>query len=345
MRWRVFVLVVCLCGSRTSKAQEQLTLLPDTPKPQPGIIVGTVTDVNDDTVAGATVVLEGPALKDPRTVLSNDRGFFEFNHVEPGTAYYVTISAKGFANWTSPAVILKPGQYAIVTGGKLHIAAALTTITVASPVAPSEEIAAEQVNIEEKQRIFGIIPNFYVVYDHDAAPLTTKLKFKLAAKVAFDPVTFIGVGLIAAINQAGDVPNYGQGAQGYASRYGASYTDGFTDIMIGGAILPSLLHQDPRYFYQGTGTKKSRALHAISSTVICRSDDGRRQPNYSTIGGDLAAAAVSTAYYPASDRSAGRVFTSALINTGERALANLAQEFLLRRLTSKAKDLPEVSKH
>jgi hypothetical protein len=114
--------------------------------------------------------------------------------------------------------------------------------------------------------------------------------------------------------------------------------------MIGGAILPSLLHQDPRYFYQGTGTKKSRALHAISSTVICRSDDGRRQPNYSTIGGDLAAAAISTAYDPASDRSAGRVFTSALINTGERALANLAQEFLLRRLTSKAKDLPEVSK-
>jgi hypothetical protein len=164
-------------------------------------IVGTVTDVNDGTVPGATVVLERPGLKDPRTVLSNDRGFFEFNDVEPGTAYYVTISAKGFANWTSPAVILKPGQYAILTGSKLHIAEALTTITVASPVAPSVEIAAEQVKIEEKQRIFGIIPNFYVVYDHDAAPLTTKLKFKLAAKVAFDPVTFIAVGLIAAITR------------------------------------------------------------------------------------------------------------------------------------------------
>jgi hypothetical protein len=330
--------MVCLCGSRTSKAQEQLTLLPDAPKPQPGIIVGTVTDVNDDTVPGATVILEGPALKDPRTVVSNDRGFFEFNDVEPGTTYHVTISAQGFASWTSPAVILNPGQYTILAGSKLHIAEALTTITVNSPAASPEEIAAEQVKVEEHQRVFGIIPNFYVVYDHHAAPLTTKLKFELATKVVFDPVTIIGVGMIAAINQAGDVPNYGQGAQGYAKRYGASYADGFTDIMIGGAILPSLLHQDPRYFYQGAGTKKSRALHAISSTVICRGDDGSRQPNYSTIGGDLAAAAISTAYYPASDRTAGRVFTTALINTGERALSNLIQEFVLRRFTPKPKD-------
>jgi hypothetical protein len=337
MKWSVFVLVVCLCGSRTSNAQEQLALLPDAPKPQPGIIVGTVTDVNDDTVPGATAVLEGPALKEPRTVVSNNNGFFEFNDLEPGTTYHITVSAQGFANWTSPAVILKPGQYAILTGSKLHIAAAVTTITVASPVASSEEIAAEQVKVEEHQRVFGFIPNFYVVYDHNAAPLTTKLKFKLATKVAFDPVTFIGVGLIAGINQAGDVPNYGQGAEGYAKRYGASYTDGFTDIMIGGAILPSLLHQDPRYFYQGTGSKKSRALHAVSSTFVCRGDDGGRQPNYSTIGGDLAAAAISTAYYPASDRNAGRVFTTALVNTAERALANLAQEFLLRGITSKAK--------
>jgi len=338
MRWPVFVLVVCLCGSRTSKAQEQPALVPDAPKPQPGILIGTVTDVSNDTVPGATVALQGPSLKDSHTVVSNYNGFFKFNDVAPGTTYHVIISAKGFANWTSPAVILKPGQYSILTGSKLHIAEALTTITVTSSVASSEEIAAGQVKIEEHQRVFGIIPNFYVAYDRNAAPLTTKLKFKLATKVAFDPVTFIGVGLISAIDQAGDVPNYGQGAQGYAKRYGASYAGGFTDIMIGGAILPSLLHQDPRYFYQGTGTNKARALHAISSTVICRGDDGRRQPNYSTIGGDLATAAISTAYYPASDRSAGRVLSNTLINTGERALANLAQEFLLRRLTSKAKN-------
>jgi Carboxypeptidase regulatory-like domain len=332
----IFALVLCLCGSRTSEAQEQSALLPDAPKPQTGIIVGTVTDVNDDTVIGATVVLEGPAPKDPRTLLTNDNGFFEFKDVEPGTTYHVTVSAPGFANWTSPAIILKPGQYAILPGSKLRVAEARTTITVTP--ASSEEIAREQVKIEEQQRIFGIVPNFYVVYDHDAAPLTPKLKFRLATKVLIDPVTILGVAAVAGINQAGDLPNYGQGAQGYAKRFGAAYTTGATDILIGGAILPSLLRQDPRYFYQGTGTKKSRAWHAISSTFITRGDDGRREPNYSTIGGDLASAGIANAYYPPSDRGPGRVFQNVAINSGERALANLAQEFVLGRITSKGKD-------
>ena len=336
MKWLVFLL--CLCGSVTSKAQQQPILLPDVPKAQTGIIVGTVTDVNDDTIAGATVVLEGPVETDPRTVVTNGNGFFEFKDVEPGTTYYVTVSAQGFANWTSAAVILKPGQYAIVTGSKLRIAEALTTITVAAPVASPEEIAAEQVKAEEQQRIFGIIPNFYVVYDHDAAPLTTKLKFKLATKVLFDPVTIIGVATFAGINQAADNPNYGQGAKGFAERFGAGYADGAIDIVVGGAILPSLLHQDPRYFYQGTGTNKSRALHAISSPFICRGDNGRLQPNYSTVGDDLASAALANAYYPESNRGVGLFLGNFFIATGQRALANVAQEFILRRLTPKAKN-------
>jgi hypothetical protein len=239
--------------------------------------------------------------------VSNDNGFFEFNAVEPGT-YLVTISAKGFANWTSPALIVKPEQYAILTGSKLNIEEAITTITVVSQIAPREEIAAEEVKIEEQQRIFGFTPNFYVSYNRDAVPLTTKLKFKLAAKVASDPITFIGVGIAAGAEQAGNNLNYPQGAKGYAGRYGAAYAIGFTDIMIGGAILPSLLHQDPRYFYQGTGTNKSRALHALTSPFVCRGDSGKRQPNYSTIGGDLASAAISNAYYPASNRGPWSVF-------------------------------------
>jgi hypothetical protein len=342
MKSRVFVLVFMsalvlgLCGSRTSEAQEQPPPLPDAPRAQPGIIVGTVTDVNNDTVSGATVVLAGPAPKGPRTMVSNDNGFFEFDDVEPGINYHVNVSAEGFASWTSPAVILKPGQYEILPGSKLRIAQALTTITVTP--GSSEEIATEQVKIAEQQRIFGILPNFYVVYDHNAAPLTTKLKFELATKVLIDPVTILGVAAVAGINQAGDIPNYGQGAQGYAKRFGSAYATGATDIVIGGAILPSLLHQDPRYFYQGTGTGKSRAWHAISSTFITRGDDGSRQPNYSTIGGDLASAGIANAYYPASDRGAGRVLQNVLINSGERALANIAQEFVLRRLTPKAKD-------
>jgi hypothetical protein len=108
--------------------------------------------------------------------------------------------------------------------------------------------------------------------------------------------------------------------------------------VVGGAILPSLLHQDPRYFYQGTGTNKSRALHAISSPFICRGDNGRLQPNYSTVGGDLASAALANAYYPESNRGVGLFLGNFFIATGQRALANVAQEFILRRLTPKAKN-------
>jgi hypothetical protein len=108
--------------------------------------------------------------------------------------------------------------------------------------------------------------------------------------------------------------------------------------MIGGAILPSLLHQDPRYFYQGTGTKKARALHAISSPFIAKGDNGRWEPNYSSIGGDLATGAISNAYYPESNRGPGLVFDNALITTGGRMVNGLIQEFVLRRLTPSARN-------
>jgi hypothetical protein len=330
--WLFFVVLLCVCGSRKSNAQEQLPLLPDAPRPQPGVIVGTVVDVNDDAIPGVTVVLANPSLKSSRTVVSNDKGLFEFNGVEPET-YHVKISAPGFADWTSPKVALKAGQYVILAVPRLQIATAFTSVTVGYS---AEEVATEEVKLEEKQRIFGIIPNFYVSYDQNAAPLTAKLKFQLAAKVAFDPITFVGVGIAAAAEQAGNHPDYPQGWKGFGERYGAAYTNGLTDIMIGGAILPSLLHQDPHYFYQGTGTTKSRILHAVSSPFVCRGDDGRPQPNYSTIGGDLASAAISNAYYPASNRGVGLFLGNFLIGTGQRAAANLAQEFILRRLTHKA---------
>jgi hypothetical protein len=308
-----------------------LLLSSDAPKPQPGVIVGTVVDPNDDAIPGATVILESPSLKSPRTIASNDKGFFQFNDVEP-ERYQVKIRAEGFADWTSPEVALKPGQYIILTVPRLQIAIAFSSVTVGYS---AEEVATEEVKLAEKQRIFGFIPNFYVSYDQNAAPLTAKLKFQLAAKVSYDPITFVGVGVAAAAEQAGNHPNYPQGWKGFGERYGAAYTNGFTDIMIGGAILPSLLHQDPRYFYQGTGTTRSRILHAVSSAFVCRGDNGRPQPNYSTIGGDLASAAISNAYYPASNRGAGLLLGNFLIGTGQRAAANLAQEFILRRLTHK----------
>ncbi len=306
--------------------------LPDAPHAQAGDIVGTVTDIRGAIVPGATVVLTGP--RDRRTMVTNDKGFFEFTLLEPGI-YRVTASAKGFAEWTSPAVVLAPGKAVIVTGCRLKIAEAKTTIVV-SPA----QIAAQQVKTAEQQRVLGFLPNFYVVYDQHPEPLTPKLKFNLAFKTSVDVVTFGGVAVLAGIFQAADHPDYVQGAKGYAERYGAIYADGFIDIMIGGAILPTVLHQDPRYFYQGTGTTKSRALHALSSPFVCKGDNGRSQPNYSSMGGDLATAGIATAYYPASHRNAETVFENFLIGTAERMGADLAQEFLIRKLTPKARKQP-----
>lgn len=299
--------------------------------PKTGHITGTVTDVNDGSVPGATIVLEGPALTQPRKVVANDSGYFEFKDLPAGT-YTVSISAEGFDNWTSPAVTVTPGQYLILTGSKLKVSELHTTVSV---VYNAEEVATEQVHAEEHQRVLGFLPNFYVVYDRNPEPLSAKLKFHLAAKTSFDPVTIVGAGVLAAINQAGDTPNYRQGWAGFGERYGAVAADGVSNIMIGGAILPALLHQDPRYFYQGTGSNKSRALHALVAPLVCRGDNGRLQPNYSSVGGDLASAALSNAYYPPSNRGAGLVFQNVALSTGERMLGTLVQEFILHKFASK----------
>lgn len=328
---RCFFAFVFIAAIAASAIAQQVAA----PDPQPASMSGTVMDVNDDIVPGATVQLEGPAPAESRTVAAKDDGSFNFAGLKPGSTYRVTVSASGFVNWTSPAIVLNPGQYLFLPGTRLQIAGEATSVTVYSS---SAEIAAEQVKVEEQQRVLGFVPNFYVAYDHDAVPLTAKLKFSLALKAETDPVTVIGIGLVAGMNQAGATPNYGMGAEGYAQRFGALYANGFTDIMVGGAILPSLLHQDPRYFYQGMGTKKSRALHAISSPFICKGDDGRWEPNYSSIGGDLVAGAVSNAYYPETNRGPGLVFDNALVTTGGRMVNGLIQEFVLRRFTPSARN-------
>jgi hypothetical protein len=303
------------------------------PEPQTGTIIGTVTDVDDGTIRGATVSLQDPSLADPQRVQTGDDGFFKLDHLNPGIPYHVTVSAKGFADWTSPEVILRPGQYMDLTGIRLRIATAVTTVSAVSP----EELATEQVKAEETQRVLGFIPNFYVVYDRDAVPLTPKLKFRLALKTSTDSVTFLGAAFLAGIDQAADTPHYGQGAKGFGQRLGSNYANGLTDIMIGGAILPSILHQDPRYFYQGTGTKKSRALHALSTPFICKGDNGRWQPNYSGLGGYLASGAIANTYYPPSNRGPGLVFSTTSIDIAADMANGLLQEFVLRKFTSSAK--------
>jgi len=297
---------------------------------QPGRVIGTVTDLNGDGVVGATVVLSGPEVTDRRKVVTRENGFFEFDGVKPGVPYQINVRAGGFKEWTSPAITLELGEIKLLGGIPLHLATQNTTVHVTYN---RVEAATEQVKAEEKQRVLGIIPNFYVSYDRDAEPLTTKLKFELALKVSVDAVTIAGVAAVAGARQAVNSPNYEQGAAGFGERFGATAADGFTDIMIGGAILPSLLHQDPRYFYQGRGTTGSRLRHALLSPFICRGDDGKWEPNYSSLGGDLASSAIANTYYPGSSRGAGLVFGNFALGTGERIGASVAQEFLLSKLT------------
>jgi hypothetical protein len=199
------------------------------------------------------------------------------------------------------------------------------------------EVAEEQIKIEEKQRVLGVLPNFYVSYIPDAAPLTPKQKFKLAWKTAVDPFTFVLVGGTAGVEQAqNDFSGYGQGAQGYGKRFGASYADLAAGTFIGAALLPSLLKQDPRYFYKGSGSKPSRILYALANSVICKGDDGRWQANYSNMLGSLAAGGISNLYYPAQNRNGAELtFENAAIGIGAGAVASLFQEFVVRKLTPK----------
>jgi len=324
-----------LCVSVTVAAVAQQI---SAPKPQTGTITGTVVDVIDGTaMPGATVVLEAPSLPDHQRLEANENGFFQLDHLNPGIPYHVIVSARGFTDWTSPALILKPGQYLDLANIRLRIAAVVTTVKAA---VSTEEIATEQLKVEEQQRVLGFIPNFYVSYDHEAVPLPAKLKFQLALKTSTDPITILGSAFVAAVDQAGDTPDYQQGWEGYGQRFGANYANGLTDIFVGGAILPSILHQDPRYFYQGTGTNKSRALHAVLNPFICRGDNGRQQPNYSALGGYLASGAIANAYYPESNRGAGLVFSTFATEVGADMAKSLLQEFLLRKLTPSAKNRP-----
>jgi hypothetical protein len=303
---------------------------PSADSPVPGSIRGTIVDPNGAAVAGARVKLTRQDQSPSQETQAGDDGQYSFSNVAPGP-FQLSVTAEGFAT-QSPSGVLHSGENVTVPQITLALATEITEVRVElSPV----ELAQEQIKDEEKQRVLGFIPNFYVTYVPNAAPLNTRQKFELAWKSTLDPVTFGITGGIAGIQQANNqFSGYGQGAQGYAKRYGASYTDVVTNTFIGGAILPSLLKQDPRYFYKGTGSKRSRLLYAIANSVICKGDNGHWQTNYSGILGGLAAGGISNLYYPSSDRGAGLTFENAAIGIGATAAANILQEFVIRKLSS-----------
>jgi hypothetical protein len=298
---------------------------------KPGSISGKVVDQSGATIFGAVVTLTREGQSPDPVVTSNEDGLFAFTNVAPGP-FQLTISSPNLTSRDLSGT-LEPDEAYVTPLIILAIRPQLTEVRVAlSP----EQLADVQIKEQEKQRVFGVIPNFYVSYDSDAAPLRPKHKFELAWKSAIDPITIAGVGVLAGIDQATDRWGaYGQGAQGYAKRYGATYANVFASTFIGSAVMPSILKQDPRYFYKGTGSKRSRLLYAlVANSFICKGDNGNWQPNYSNVIGSFAGAGLQALYIPANDRrNAEFVVSTALIRLAETSLAGVLQEFVLPKLT------------
>ncbi|MGC1835366.1 MAG: carboxypeptidase regulatory-like domain-containing protein [Candidatus Acidiferrales bacterium] len=295
-----------------------------------GSISGKVVDQTGSIIGGVQIRLTREDQSESQEVFSDTDGQFSFVNVPP-VSFQLAITLEGFATQVVSGTV-GPGETYIVPQIVLAVETQVTQVTVGLT---QVELAEVQIKDQEKQRVLGIIPNFYVSYVPNAVALTPKQKFELAWKSSVDPFTFVAVGAVAGASQAGDqFSGYGQGAQGYAKRYGAAYGDVVIGTFLGSAILPSLLKQDPRYFYKGTGSTRSRVLYALASPFICKGDNGRWQPDYSYVLGNFAAAGIANLYYPSSDRDgAGAVIGTALIRFGENAVASVFQEFVVRKLT------------
>ena len=304
-------------GTDSSAAQKQGT----------GSLSGVVTDRSGALDQAAVTLTTASGKRD--TVTASD-GSFHFTGVEDG-AYQLTVSAVGHSLQVTTGAV-SAGQALVLPTVTLPLATAATDVQVH---ASQHDVAEAEMRLEEKQRVFGILPNFHTSYIWDAAPLTNSQKFRLSGREVIDPVGFVTTGIAAGVEQANNsFKGYGQGAAGYGRRYGAGYGDLLIGNFLTDAVLPSIFHQDPRYFYKGTGSTTSRAWYAISRSVVARNDKGRWQPDYSSVLGSLAAGGLSNLYYPSSNRNGvGLTFGNAAIGIGGRAAGNLVREFVLRHVT------------
>ncbi len=207
---------------------------------------------------------------------------------------------------------------------------------------PSQAQQAEAQTPEEKQeqkeeektgtsndRLFWTLPNFLTVGTQNIPPLSAGQKFKVVARSAFDYIEYPWYAAIAGIGQAeNSEPAYGQGAEGYGKRYGTSFADGTIENFMVGAALPSLLHQDPRYYELGKGGFWHRTGYALSRLVITRSDSGQREFNYSEVLGSGASAAISTySYHPSAERTASNTMSVWGTQVSYDALTYFIREF------------------
>jgi hypothetical protein len=178
-------------------------------------------------------------------------------------------------------------------------------------------------------RLFFALPNFLTLENSGKVPpLSSREKFKVVARGSFDYVQYFWYGFLSGLSQAeNSEPGYGQGAEGYGKRYASAFADGTIENFMTGAVFPSLLHQDPRFFQSSTGGFGRRAEYAVSRIFVTRTDSGRSQFNYSEIVGSALSATISTnAYHPRAfitkrfDPSTGTVVY--IHNDSDRTLPN-----------------------
>jgi len=292
-------------------------------------IAGTVRDADGVAVPGARVTLAGPNDAVDHEVTADSSGAFAFSELVPGI-YRVKIAAVGLERPVTAEVVLGAGERR-----ELPIVGTRILTTTVHVVASLNEVAESQVEAQETQRVLGFLPKFYSSYNWDAAPMTPKLKFKLSLRATTDPVSFLVAAGLAGVEQKHHTfPGYGQGSGGYAKRFGAAYADALVSKMVSRAILPTVLHQDPRYFYRGSGSIRSRIFYALRAAVIARGDNGWMQPNYSQVLGNFASSGISNLYRAPGDRTASLTFRNGLIMTASGAVENLLREFFSRKLTS-----------
>jgi len=324
------------CAQQPGVTLERVPASPQTTQgsAQPsGSISGTVVDIGGTLVSGAHVMLVTDSTATARETVTDSEGHFSFADVAAEN-FKLTISCDGLETHLVSGV-LHGGEAYEVPKIVLRVATANTSVDV---TLSRHDLAEPEVKAEEKQRLIGAIPNYYVSYTWNAPPMDKRQKFDLAWKSTIDPASFVIVAGFAGLEQwQNDYPGYGLGAAGYGKRFGAGMGNLVVGNMLGGALLPIVFHQDPRYFYKGTGSSWSRAGYALSTAVIIRGDNGRWQPSYSGILGNFGAGAISNLYYPASSRQgASLTIGNGLLGIASDGVSNLLQEFVLRKLTRHA---------
>jgi hypothetical protein len=198
-----------------------------------------------------------------------------------------------------------------------------------APNAPSKSEDEKAIEKQEQsQRILGVLPQFGVTSRQDAPPLTSGEKFHLFVKSAFDPAIFAVEGLQAGLSQAeNEFPGYGQGAEGYAKRYGASFGDEVSSNFFSNYLYPVLLKEDPRYFRLGQGSIKRRIWYSLVQEFVCHTDAGKKTFAWENVLGAFSSGGLSNAYYPSTDRGFALTMSRSAIALGYGSMGGLVSEF------------------